>query len=153
MANWVLNDSCINWCFFFVCRKSNAMSGLVRLVMTMKGFLNKISPTLNWSSTVLLGVSKCPFATIFWKAGGGPPFKIFCGTSNPILKWRLSVHQYQWGHQWLILRNLSRKGASSFCCSTGGLSIMVGISCFCQELIGDEVWFLCLWPLFGISWS
>ena len=68
----------------FLCRKSNLINGLVRLIMTTKRSLNKISPTFNWSSTVALGVSKYPFATIIWKSGAGPTFKIVCRASNRI---------------------------------------------------------------------
>ena len=66
----------------FFCRKSNPNNGLVRLVMTMKLSLKKMSPTSNWSSIVVLGVSKCPFAANFWKSGGDPSFRIVCGANN-----------------------------------------------------------------------
>ena len=52
--------------------------------MIMKRSLNKMSPILNWWSTVALGVSKCPFATITWKTEGGFPFKIVYGADNRI---------------------------------------------------------------------
>ena len=67
-----------------LCRKSNPVNGLVGLVMTMKLSLNKISLTPNCISTVALGVSKCPFATIIWKSVGGPSLKIVCSASNRI---------------------------------------------------------------------
>ena len=67
--------------------------------MTMKRSLNKISPTSNWSSTVALGVSKCPFATNRWKSGDGPSFKNVCGAAiafsvSLLSKCHLSVRLY-----------------------------------------------------------
>ena len=66
----------------FLCRQSNPISGLVRLAMTMKRSLNRLSPTTKLSSNSALGVSKCPFGTNIWISGGGPSYKIVCGASN-----------------------------------------------------------------------
>ena len=142
----------------FLCRKSNPIFGLVRLVINRKRFQNKTSPTSDWSSTVALGVAKYPLATIIWKSGGCSWPKNVCGASircfvNQLLIWCLSMHLHQWGHQWFILRKWLGRGASSFCFSTGSLSIVVGISIFCLRLIGVVGGILCLWSTFDTLWS
>ena len=48
--------------------------------------LNVMSPTSNCNSTVAIGASDSPLATIIWNSGGGPSFNIVCGASNQILR-------------------------------------------------------------------
>ena len=55
----------------FLYTKSNPNNRSLRLVITMKLSLSKISSDSHWSSAVALGVFKCPFATIIWKSGRG----------------------------------------------------------------------------------
>ena len=47
--------------------------------------LNVMSPTSNCNSTVAIGASNFPLATIIWNSGGGLSFSIVCGASNRIL--------------------------------------------------------------------
>ena len=54
--------------------------------MTMNFSLNVMSPTSNCNSTVAIGASNCPLATIICNSGGGPSFIIVCGASNRILR-------------------------------------------------------------------
>ena len=81
------------------CRNKRPIKGLVRFVITMNFSLNVMSPTSNCNSTVAIGASNCPLATIIWNSGGGPSFNIVCGASNRILRksaseWRLTKHSY-----------------------------------------------------------
>ena len=59
---------------------------LVRFVMTMNFSLNVMSPTPNCNSTVAIGASICPLATILWNSSGGPSFNIVCGASSRSLR-------------------------------------------------------------------
>ena len=68
------------------CRNKRSIKGLVRFVMTINFSLNKMSPTWNCISTVAIGASNCPLATIIWNSGGGPSFYFVCGASNLILR-------------------------------------------------------------------
>ena len=68
------------------CRNKRPIKGLVRFVMTMNFSLNVMSPTSNCNSTVAIGASNCPLATIIWNSGGGPSFDIVCGAINRILR-------------------------------------------------------------------
>ena len=68
------------------CRNKRPIKGLVRFVMTMKFFMNVMSPTSNCNSTVAIGAHNCPLASIIWNSGGGPSFYIVCGASNRILR-------------------------------------------------------------------
>ena len=68
------------------CRNRRPMKGLVRFVITMNFSLNVMSPTSNCNSTVAIGASNCPLATIIWNSGGGPPFSIVCGASSRFLR-------------------------------------------------------------------
>ena len=54
------------------CRFRRRLKGLVRLAKTINFSLNVMSPTPNCNSTVAVGASNCPLATLFWKSGGGP---------------------------------------------------------------------------------
>ena len=63
--------------------------------MTMNFSLNVMSPTSNCNSTVSIGASKRPLATIIWKSGGGlhsvlcvGPIIEFCVSRLP--DWRLT---------------------------------------------------------------
>ena len=73
---------------------------------------------------------------------------------SPLPIRHLLMRLHQWGHQWWNLWNPSGNRASSFCFSTGGLSIKAEFSCFCQEMIEGVGWFLCLWQSFDflITW-
>ena len=64
------------------CRNKRPIKGLVRFVMTMNFSLNVMSTTSNCNSTVAIGASNCPLATIFGNSGGGPSFNIVRGASN-----------------------------------------------------------------------
>ena len=68
------------------CRNKRPIKGLVRLVITMNFSLNVMSPTSNCNSTVGIGASNCPLATIIWNSGGGSSFNIVCRASNQILR-------------------------------------------------------------------
>ena len=50
--------------------------------MTMNFSLNVMSLTENCNSTVAIGASDSPLATIIWNSGGGPSFNIVCGAIN-----------------------------------------------------------------------
>ena len=56
--------------------------GLVSFSVTIKISGNSTSPTSTLKSTVLFGISICPFASIIWKLGVGPYLTSDCGTSN-----------------------------------------------------------------------
>ena len=68
------------------CRNKRPIKGLVMFVKTIKFSLNVMSPTSNCNSTVAIGASNCPLATINWKSVGGPSCNIVCGASNRILR-------------------------------------------------------------------
>ena len=53
------------------CRTKRPIKGLVRFIMTMNFSLNVMSPTSNCISTVAIGASNCPLATIVWVSGVG----------------------------------------------------------------------------------
>ena len=67
-------------------RNRRPIKGLVTFVITMNFSLNVMSPTSSCNSTVAIGASNCPMATIIWNSGGGPSFNIVCGASNRILR-------------------------------------------------------------------
>ena len=54
--------------------------------MTIDVCPNLLSPNLKGNSTVAMGASSCPLATIIWNSSGGPSFIIVCGASNGILR-------------------------------------------------------------------
>ena len=54
--------------------------------MTMNFSLNLMSPTSNCNSTVAIGTSNCPLATLIWNSGGELSFNIVCRASNRILR-------------------------------------------------------------------
>ena len=68
------------------CRNKRPIKGLVRSVMTMKFSVNVMSPTSSCTSTVAIGASNFPFATINWNSSGDPSFNIAFGASNRILR-------------------------------------------------------------------
>ena len=68
------------------CRNKRPFKGLVRFVLSMKYFLNVMSPTSNCNSTVAIAASNCPLATKNWNIGGGLSFTVVCGASNRILR-------------------------------------------------------------------
>ena len=68
------------------CKNKRPIKGLVRFVMTLDFSLNVMSPTSNCNSTVAIGASNRPLATLIWNSGGGPSFNIVCGASNRILR-------------------------------------------------------------------
>ena len=63
----------------------------------LKSSWNSMSPTSNFNSMLLLGVSDCPLATIIWKIGGGPFGITDRGASS---HW--TRHQCQSGRQWIV---------------------------------------------------
>ena len=56
-----------------------------------------MSPTSNFSSTVLFGVSKSPFATMIWKDGAGPSFTMDWGANRRIFLRSSSGIALEWG--------------------------------------------------------
>ena len=66
-------------------RKHNPISGFGRFFIIMKFSFNMKSATSNSRSTVPIGTSNCPFATMIWKFGGGPVSLIASFASNLIL--------------------------------------------------------------------
>ena len=68
------------------CKNKRPIKGIVRLVMTVIFSLIVMSPTSNYRSTVAIGASSCPLATILWNSGRGPSFGSVCGASNRILR-------------------------------------------------------------------
>ena len=54
------------------CRKKVPIKRLLRFDMTKNFSLNVMSPTSNCNSTVAIGASNCPLATIVWNSVRGP---------------------------------------------------------------------------------
>ena len=67
-------------------KNTRSIKGLARFVKTIFFSLNVMSPASNCNSTVAIGASDCPLATIFWNSDAGPSFIFVCGTSNRNLR-------------------------------------------------------------------
>ena len=59
------------------CLNKRPIKALVRFAMTMNFSLIVMSPTSNCNSTVAIGASNCPLATIIWNSGGGLHLKSY----------------------------------------------------------------------------
>ena len=114
------------------CRKSSPFKRLVRLVMIIERSLIKISQLLigvqllhlAFLNVDSLQVFECPGLVLLLKLFAVLTIR-FC--VSPLLKQHALLRLYQWGYQWLFLRNAMDNIASSFRFPNGGLSIMVGI--------------------------
>ena len=86
----------ISWTVWFLCKNISPIMGLDNFSITMKISWNSMSPTSNFSSTVLFGVSRSPFATIIWNDGAGPSFTIDWGASSRIFLRSASGIALEW---------------------------------------------------------
>ena len=84
-----------------LCRNRRPIKGLVCFVLTMNFSLMVMSPTSNWKSTIAIGTSVCPLATIIWNAGGGLHLVLWVEPASEfhailLPKWYLKKHLCLW---------------------------------------------------------